>query len=104
MPEIQEINLVQAPRLICTIVFVDFKLSLIVLQNENVTHETKHSCTPDFSKNEVDEQIYGCKQAITDGYYPPVPQTYNNMVAKFENSGLDLLCKVPNFASIKSSY
>lgn len=72
-------------------------------QNNNIVNETPHLCTPDFLKNEIDERLYSCKQEIIKGNYPAVPQSYNNMIATLENSGLDLVCKIPTFNSVKSS-
>ncbi|XP_075990271.1 uncharacterized protein LOC142985914 [Anticarsia gemmatalis] len=76
---------------------------VIKIRNNNIVNETPHLCTPDFLKNEIDERLYSCKQEIIKGNYPAVPQSYNNMIATLENSGLDLVCKIPTFNSVKSS-
>jgi hypothetical protein len=58
---------------------------------------------PDFAKNEIDESLHKCKIELSAPEFPTVTSVYNAKVASYQNSGLDLIKKIPDLHQVKST-
>lgn len=76
---------------------------IILQQNTAVIKETKHKCTPDIAKNEVDIKLDNLKKSVVNSNFEPVPTMFNETIASINDTGIPLLTKVPTFKSVKSS-
>lgn len=49
------------------------------------------------------QKLNECREKVLSSNFSPIPRIYNDFKSEFHNAGLNLLKKLPSFASIKSS-
>lgn len=67
-----------------------------------IINTNDHSCVPDFTKNDIDKQLYLMKKAASESL-APMKSIYDDHVIPLMNSGIDLITKIPTYSSVKSS-
>lgn len=72
------------------------------VRNEIVKEKLhKENCQQDFGKNKVLKELHKSKE-ITSCSFESVKKEYDTMVFKLENDGINLVRKIPKFASVKT--
>lgn len=62
-----------------------------------------NNCNPNFAKNDIDLKIYQCKEKVAKHPEESIPTIYKQTLVDIKDSGVDLICKIPSFTSVKST-
>lgn len=77
----------------------------VTIINSIVSKAVSHlpTCSPDYAQNEIDLKLDDCKKQASASDTVSVPKIYRKAVGSLENRGIDIIKKLPQFSSIKST-
>jgi hypothetical protein len=73
------------------------------VKENNISKEIHHQCDPSEMDNVIAKKLHECREKVLSSSFSPIPNIYNNVKSEFNESGLDLVQKLPSFSNIKTA-
>lgn len=68
--------------------------------NQKLIRQTIHDCRPKITETKLIKNQLSDEAIASD---QPIPEIYKKTIVDLKNKGLDIVCELPNFNSVKST-